>query len=158
MTAIVTVILGVFGAGIAFLKWRRDEFYRQHKERREIYEATRKMLYQVFHDGISEDVIREYGFRTLDAKFLFDDEMAHYLALVCQRIRQWYDAKSKSERLPSGPEKDVYERMAHEDIQWFIAQGDEGFNVRFKPFLQYVRHKPWRSLWSSSGPTQPQPR
>jgi hypothetical protein len=140
MTAIagivVTAILGLFGGGLAFLKWRRDEFYRQHKERREIYEATRNILYQVFNGGVSEDLIRAYGFQTLDAKFLFDEEMAKYLALVAQRVRQWHHAKSESKRLSPGPEKDTYEKMAREDIRWFTAQGDEGFTNRFRPFLK----------------------
>lgn len=142
MTAItgivVTAILGLFGGTLAFLKWRRDEFYRQQKERREIYEATRNILYQVFNGGVSEDQIRAYGFQTLDAKFLFDEEMAKYLALVAQRVRQWHYAKSESERLPPGPEKDTYEKMAREDIRWFTAQGDEGFTNRFRSFLKFA--------------------
>jgi len=128
--AVVGVVVGAFGAVIAFLKWRRDEFHRQHKERREIYEATRKILYDVFHDGISEDAIREYRFRTLDAKFLFDEEMASYLAELCQQITLWYHAKLKSNQ-------DEYKRIAHEALQWIIAQGDEhtGFDVRFRSYL-----------------------
>lgn len=100
---IFLAVIALLGAGIAACqmwiareKLRLDAFDRVYDRRVAIYEATRKFLGDVFDDtGISEEKIRAYGFFTLDAEFLFDDDMNNYLREILSHVAIWYHAKNK---------------------------------------------------------------
>jgi hypothetical protein len=102
-----------------------------------VYEATRNILASVYLQSISEDDIRVYGLRTLDAKFLFDDQLYRYLSEIHQRVAVWNDAKSHAEHSPPGDEEDEFERIQNENLNWIRQQGGEesGFASKFESFL-----------------------
>jgi hypothetical protein len=137
---------------IAQRKLDHDIFYMQYEKRFAVYEATRKVLANVFHGNLSDDDIRVYGLCTLDAQFLFDDdEVYKYLNKLCQRVAGWNYARLRSEQLPTGEEKDEFERITKENLHWIIQQGDEktGFAVKFAPFLRAYKpvKRPWWLRW-----------
>lgn len=138
----LVAMVGMWLAGrqmvIAQQRLQHDIFYRLFDMRFEIYKATREFLAQGFRDeGISEKEIQLYRLRTLEAKFLFDDELAKYLSEICQRITTWQHAVSKLKQLPAGQKDAGLEEMRIANYNWIVAQGDErtGFDTRFKPFL-----------------------
>ncbi|MGH7110524.1 MAG: hypothetical protein ACREFK_08850 [Stellaceae bacterium] len=91
---------------IAREKLRLDAFDRVYDRRVAIYEATRKFLGDVFSDtGMSEEKIHTYGFFTLDAEFLFDDNMYNYLGEILSHVTNWHHAKNKKNSETSEEEK-----------------------------------------------------
>jgi hypothetical protein len=135
-------VIGAWLAGrqmvIAQQRLQHDTFYRLFDMRFDVYKATREFLAQGFRDeGISEKDIQLFRLRTLEAKFLFDDELAKYLAEICQRVTIWQHSISKLAQLPHGQKDAGLEDMRVSNYNWIVAQGDEltGFDTRFKPFL-----------------------
>ena len=152
MQAVAVLIVAIVGVWIAARQMviandrlQIDKFDRLYVKRVAVYEATRKILAQVFGSGVSENDLRAYGLVALDAQFLFDDAMYQYLRQIRQRIAELnlIDAQP-TETLPS---HDDYKKRKTENLNWLIAQGDEysGFAVKFRPFL--VHNLPHRSLW-----------
>jgi hypothetical protein len=81
--------------------------------------------------------------QTLDAQFLFDEEMYKYLRELCWHVTTWINAKTSFERLAPGAEREAQEHLRVEQFNWLIKQGDEesGFATRFRPFLVFDRRK-----------------
>ena len=74
---------------IAQRKLDHDIFYMQYEKRFAVYEATRKVLANVFHGNLSDDDIRVYGLCTLDAQFLFDDDEVTNISI--NFVSEWPD-------------------------------------------------------------------
>ena len=147
---IIAIVVAVFGTWVAAQqmqiardKLQHDAFGWQYDRRVAVYEATRKFLGAGFRGDISEDEIRSYGLYTLDAQFLFDDQMYKYLREICTRVTAWRSAALSAERTRPGGERTEFERMRTENLHWIIQQGDEytGFAVKFRPFLVFKRAK-----------------
>ena len=85
--ALVGALIAWQQMAIARRKLQHDVFYRQYDRRVAVYEATRKFLGDVFHRNISDDDIRVYGLCTLDAQFLFDEEMYNILPKFVSELR-----------------------------------------------------------------------
>jgi len=153
MQSVALLVVALIGAWIAARQMviandrlQMDKFDRLYAKRVAVYEATRKILGQVFQAGVSEEDIHVYGLCTLDAQFLFDDAMYQYLRGLRQRIAALGFADAKmADAAP--PEQSEYQRIRTENLNWIIQQGDEhsGFAVRFRPFL--VHQLPQRGLW-----------
>lgn len=123
---------------IAQQRLEHDVFYRLFDMRFEVYKATREFLARGFREErIAENDIQLYRLRTLEAKFLFDDDMGKFLGEICQRVTAWQHAKSELEQLPDGQRDPGLEQIRATNLSWIIAQGDErtGFDTRFKTFL-----------------------
>jgi hypothetical protein len=152
LQALLVPVVAVVGAGIAIVQmmiaWRRfqhDEFYNQYDKRFAVYAATRDFLAKGFQGQISEADIRAYGLHTLDAKFLFDDdgEMFKYLDSIRYHVAVWQDAESHLEGLRAGEDRDAWEGIRKENVEWIRAQ-DRPFDLNFGRFLKYRRHRwPW---------------
>lgn len=154
--AVVVAAFGVWVAArqmlIAHDKLRHDAFEKLYDRRVAVYEATRKFLRDVFFGDISDDEIRSYGLKTLDAQFLFDDDLCKYLKDVCFHVTAWSNAKSSAGCEPHSDEHSESNRIMREHLDWIIQQGDEqtGFTGRFVPFLKYRPiHRPWFLRWPS---------
>lgn len=153
---ILAVVVAGFGAWIAarqmliaYDKLQHDAFDKLYDRRVAVYEATRKFMADVFVGNISDDEIRAYGLKTLDARFLFDDSLHAYLRQVCFQITAWHHAKSSEQSQPPGDEKEAYNKMKHEHLAWITQQGDE-FTQRFMPYLKFTPVKqPWFLRWPS---------
>jgi|SRR5271155_1966186 len=136
---------------IAREKLRLDAFDRLYNRRVAIYEATRTFLAAVFHDNISEDDIEDYGLKTSDAQFLFDENLFNYLRGVHSRVTQWRKANceaEKTEQAHHGDERDAFLRIGREQLKWITEQGDHRFPLRFGKFIVYrpAQH-PWYLRW-----------
>lgn len=133
---------------IADDKLQLDTFERQYERRFAVYEATRKILGDVFRN-ISEDDIREYGLSMLSAEFLFDNELWKYLKDIHSRVSIYNHAKSKVELVSSRDEDERAElqKVMEANLDWITQQDDErtGFSSRFRPFLSYTPAK--RAWW-----------
>jgi hypothetical protein len=109
-----------------------------------VYEATRTLLANVFHGNIAEADIRDYGLKTLDAQFLFDDNMHKFLTDVRNRVAAWHDADAAAEHETPGERKTAYLKMRSEHLTWITEQGDQRFPTRFERFLKYKpSNRPW---------------
>ena len=151
----VLAVIAAFGAWIgACQMWiarerlRLDAFDRVYNRRAvAIYEATRKFLGDVFND-MSEEKIRAYGLCTLDAEFLFDENMYNYLREVLSYVTEWHHAKTKGNAETSEETKQAYKAIAREKLDWITLQGDKRFPARFSMFLVYRPAKhPWYLRW-----------
>ena len=136
---------------IAREKLRLDAFDRLYIRRVAIYEATRTFLGAVFNDNISEADIKEYGLKTLDAQFLFDDNLFNYLREVLSRVAQWRKANFEAalaEQAHHEDTRDAYLRISEEQLKWITEQGDQRFPLRFVQFIVYKPAKhPWYLRW-----------
>lgn len=146
VVALVGVWISARQMVIANDKLQMDKFDRLYGKRVAVYEATRKILAQVYEGGVSEDDLRVYGLCALDAQFLFDDAMYKYLRELRQRIASIAFADENIAKA-APPEQAEYKRIRAENFDWLREQGDEysGFAVRFRPFL--VHNFPRRPLW-----------
>jgi hypothetical protein len=144
LQALAVPIFAGFGVWIAAQqmviaddKLRLDAFDRQYSKRVAVYEATRNILEQVFRNTLSEDDVRVYGVHALDAQFLFDDDVFKYLQQLRYRIGSWVDIQTNLGGPINIDERSEYERIAKENLDWIIKQGDPktGFSARFAPFL-----------------------
>jgi hypothetical protein len=162
LQALAVPIIGVFIGAFAGLiaarqmwiadeKLRLDTFDKRYDRRVALYEATRKVLGSVFRQTIiPEEELQAYGLYTLDAQFLFDQEMFLYLREILQRILSYNKAKSEIDRLPAGDTKGEFKKIRQRELDWIIQQGDDktGFATRFLPFLVYTpRLRPWWLRW-----------
>src|SRR5580692_11404829 len=136
--AIVGTLIAAGQMYIAQQKLKYDEFYRQYDKRFAIYEATRKILARVFDEerDLSEDEVRMYGLCTLDAKFLFNDEMAAFLRELHQRVAAWQQADWMVKNSPSTGAD--YKGIRRQYLDWIREQGNPGsmFSTAFDPFLR----------------------
>jgi hypothetical protein len=152
---IIVAVIAAFGAWIAACqmwiareKLRLDAFDRQYNRRVAIYEATRTFLADVFHGNISEADLREYGLKTLDARFLFDDNLNKFLNDVRDHVAGWSDANAAAEREPAGEDKSTHLRISSDHLKWITEQGDQRLPLRFMRFLVYKPAKhPWYLRW-----------
>lgn len=152
---VVGVVIALLGAliaasqmWIARQKLRLEAFDRQYNRRVAVYEATRTLLADVFHGNISEAKIRDHGLKTLDAQFLFDENLYKYLNEVRNNVAGWNDADMAAEREPPGEQRSKYLSMRNEHLHWIIEQGDQRFPLRFWRFLVFKESKrPWYLRW-----------
>jgi hypothetical protein len=145
----IFTVVGVWIAArqmvIANDRLQMEEFQRLYSRRVKVYEETRTLLAKVFSDdGVSEVELRTFGLYALDAQFLFDDEMYHYLKELRQRVASLTLVDSAQS---DSAERSEYIRIRKENLDWIVKQGDEhsGFAIRFKPFLAHSLPK--RSWW-----------
>jgi hypothetical protein len=148
ITAAVIAVFGVWVAAcqmwIAREKLRLDAFDRQYNRRVAVYEATRTLLANVFHGNISDADVRDYGLKTLDARFLFDRDLDNFLTEVRNRVAAWRDADSAVEGEQPGEQKNAYLNMRSQHLTWITEQGDQRFPARFERFLKYKStNRPW---------------
>jgi hypothetical protein len=121
---------------IAHDKVRRDAFDKLYDRRVAVFEATRKILADVFQGNISESDVKAYGLAILGAQFLFDNDMCKFLEEIHLRIAAWRDADSASGR-ETGAERAQFISIRNSQLNWIAEQGDERFTERFRPFLTY---------------------
>jgi hypothetical protein len=151
LQALAVPVIAFAGVLVAFQQARlaqnnliHDAFYRRYEKRLALFQATREFLASTFHPGISEEDIRAYGLRALDAKFLFDEPLYQYLHEIRQHVSAWHEADSRAKSETSPDTRAEYERIKTTNMSWIIAQGDESFPNRFVPFLMPEEIKrPW---------------
>jgi hypothetical protein len=148
---LVAAAIALFGAWVAACqmwiareKLRIDAFDRQYNRRVAVYEATRTLLADIFHKPVSEDMIRDFGWKTLDAQFLFNKQMYKFLSEVRNRVAIYANAEAHVLREPPGAEQDEYKKIYRQQLDWITEQGEQSFAERFEPFLVY---KPSRRPW-----------
>jgi hypothetical protein len=156
LSALSVPVFALIGAWIAARqmliadeKLRHDAFFRLYDRRVAAYEATRKILAAMYGGKSASEKEKEievYGLITLDAEFLFDKDMFNYLRQIHRRLSILVEADSSIHSLPPGAERDEYERIARENLDWVRQQGDDatGFQTKFADFLIFKATKrPW---------------
>lgn len=126
---------------IAREKLDHDKFEKLYDRRVAVYEATRAILASVYEKGgVTEDAIKAYGLKSLDAKFLFDENVYKYLREIRDRVAQYAYAIGSEKTQKSDDVKDEYRKIANLHLDWIWQQGDEhkGFDSRFKSYLIYT--------------------
>lgn len=151
---LVAAAIALFGAWVAASqmwiareKLRIDAFDRQYNRRVAVYEATRSLCEDVVKDNVTEDILKDFGLKTLDAQFLFDDRIYAFLSEVRNRVANYVDAGEYFLSEPPGAKKDKYKKICAEQLEWVLAHSDQSFPARFEPFLVYKSsRRPWY-LW-----------
>src|SRR5438105_2018099 len=84
---------------IARVKLQHDLFERRYK----VFDATRKLLISILVTGTaSEEARRAFALDTVDAVFLFDDDLARYLKEMGKRAVILQNTNRKLELMPMG--------------------------------------------------------
>lgn len=107
--AVVAALIAFQQMCIARQKLQMDAFARLYEQRKQVYEATREILSKVY-GSLSQDDLRVYGLKVLDAKFLFDEELSAYLKLILHYVGQWEHCNQMAQA-SSGAEKAEYRKM-----------------------------------------------
>jgi hypothetical protein len=156
MQAVALLVVGLVGVWISARQMviandrlQMDKFDRLYAKRVTVYEATRKILAQVFETSVSDIDLRAYGLIALDSQFLFDDSMYQYLREIRQRIVEinLINSQPPADTIPG---HDDYRKRKSDNMNWLIAQGDEhsGFAAKFRPFLVHdLPRRAWLLRW-----------
>jgi hypothetical protein len=129
-------------AKIAHNKLEHEIFEKLYDRRVAVFEATRDFLARVYDEkkgSITEDEVKAYGIKTLDAKFLFSNELYKYLRDVHFNVGAFAFEIECEKNENSIPVKMMHRRKANEHLLWINEQGDEntGFAAKFEAYLIY---------------------
>ena len=119
-------------AGLADVRLRRDLFDRRFK----VYVAARTFLFQAEQNArISDDALTSYVRGTLDAVFLFDQDVVDYLELMRKRASELRMARILIDQQQEvGPERAKAVDAEMKILEWFQAQF-EVLIAKFNPSL-----------------------
>ncbi len=129
-------------AKVARDKFEHDIFEKLYDRRVVVFEATRDIFARIYDPDKKEITAAEveaYGFKTLDAKFLFDEKLYRYLRDVHFHIGA-YSYQMYCENIEcSEEEREDHRRIAHNHLEWIHNQGNEytGFATKFEKYLIY---------------------
>jgi len=117
---------------IARVKLQHDLFERRYR----VFDATRKLLISVLVTGTaSEEAHRAFALDTVDAVFLFDDDLARYLEETGKHAVTLRSTNRKLELMPMGEQKTKSIDGMMEHQLWFNDQLTSLVDT-FKPFLK----------------------
>jgi len=152
--AAIIALAGVFTGArqmlIADEKLKHDIFYRRYDRRLALYQATRAFLARAFQTDMSDLEEREFGLLALDAQFLFDQELYHYLDEMRFRVSARRRASQRANAHPPGDERKASQKIEQQNLKWLIEQGDgaTGLTARFMPYLvEPPVKRPWWLRW-----------
>jgi hypothetical protein len=151
--AIPTLIISVIVAYIAIRQYQTNKKQQLINEERfkldlfdkrfKVYEATRILFFNIMQSGaeIDNQVRRDFGFKTLDAVFLFDETTSKYLEEVHKKASRLVSISIRYKTLPVGEKRDklVDEQMKIDD--WFNG---EYFKLQ-DTFSRYLKFKELKS-------------
>jgi hypothetical protein len=97
-----------------------------------VFDATRWFIAKAYSLGkVTSEQEREFTLATIDAEFLFNDELAAYI----EEIRQHVGKLQAYNAMLEGPERGDAEVLRLKEVQWFSEQADV-LKQRFRLFLK----------------------
>ena len=122
---------------IAEEKFNLDMFDKRFK----VFDATRTFFLKIIESGnINLQEIREFRVSTIDAVFLFDDEISKYLEEVIRKALKLQKIILKCKGLHAGTKRLILCKEQEEIVEWFHSQYLKLQNA-FSPYLKF---RVWR--------------
>lgn len=145
LLAVLTLVVAGAGALIAYNQFRIAEANLRlalFEKRYAVYQATLAFLRTVLGDcGASLQPHIEFGALTIDAEFLFDEDLMGYLRSINARAAHaaGISRSSDEERARRAAELSA-------DLQWLADQALE-LPVRFRPYMRFAQWRLQRPLY-----------
>ncbi|MCL1478525.1 MAG: hypothetical protein MH219_13840 [Marinobacter sp.] len=143
-SALAVPVIGFLGVYIAWKQWKTAAY--RHRmdlfdKRFEIYEATIDFILSIRGGGqVSDKCLAVFKEKTLPVRFLFNDEVADYIAEIRSQALDAQTFSQEAEGMDAGPEKIETQRKSSEARKWLYHQLDEEeLNKRFRKFLDLGR-------------------
>ncbi len=139
-SALAVPVIGFLGVYIAWKQWKTAAYrYRMDlvDKRFEIYEATIDFILSIRGGGqVSDRILAVFKEKTLPVRFLFNDEVAEYIAEIRSHALDAQTFSEEAEGTNAGPDKITIQRKSSEARKWLYHQlNEEGLNKRFRKFL-----------------------
>lgn len=142
-SALLTPMLGVLAAYIAWQQWRTNHLKLKHdlyERRLSVYTALMELLGHIMREARASDAqVFTFMQKIGESYFLFGQDIADYLDIIYKRS---IDLRSQNRMLDSGPSGlpvgEKRTKLADENgelLKWFSAQ----FEVAPKKFSRYMR-------------------
>jgi hypothetical protein len=135
-TFLVFVVAAV-GAWIAYQQMqtaRRKLRFDLFERRMKVFDATRNFCASILREGtMSREVERNFYLETMDAEFLFNEEISAYLETLRKQGLKLQLAENQLEW--SQENREAAATRSTELIEWFYKEL-EGLRSRFRGFLQ----------------------
>ncbi|KJS29359.1 MAG: hypothetical protein VR64_21320 [Desulfatitalea sp. BRH_c12] len=133
-------VIGFLGVYIAWKQWRTAAYrYKMDlfEKRFGVYEAILDFIMSIRGGGkISDQSLALFKERTLATRFLFDDEVADYVAEIRSRAIDIQTYSQETKGMDAGDEKIALQRKSSESRKWLYYQIDEKqLNQRFQKYL-----------------------
>lgn len=139
MSALLTILLAGIGTWIAYNQFRIAQANLRlalFEKRYAVYQATLTFLRTVVNDcGASLQPHKEFGALTIDAEFLFDEDLMGYLRSINARA-----ARAAGIARSSDEERAKAAAVFNADVTWLTDQVFE-LPVRFAPYMRFAQ---WR--------------
>lgn len=140
LSALAVPVIGFLGVYIAWRQWKTAAYrYRMDlfDKRFEIYKATIEFILSIRGGGqVSDESLAAFKERTLPVRFLFNDEVADYIAEIRSMAVDAQTFSQETEGMDAGPEKVATQRRSSEARKWLYRQLDEEeLNKRFRKLL-----------------------
>jgi hypothetical protein len=140
--SIATLFLSVAVIAIAALQWRvadnklrLDLFDRRYK----VYDAARNFVASIIREAtVTDSQLAEFNIGTSDAKFLFEPDVAEYLAEIRRRAHSLRTTRQLLEKRPTSD--DELARLAQSEnasVVWLSDQFSEMTKI-FTPYLGFA--------------------
>lgn len=143
-SALAVPVIGFLGVYIAWKQWKTAAYrYRMDlfEKRFEIYEATIDFILSIRGGGqVSDQCLAVFKEKTLPVRFLFNDEVADYIAQIRSQALDAQTFSQEAEGMGASPEKLEFQRKSSEARKWLYQQLDEAeLNKRFRKSLDLGR-------------------
>lgn len=144
LSALAVPVIGFLGVYIAWKQWKTAAYRYKldlFDKRFEIYEATIDFILSIRGGGqVSDKSLAVFKEKTLPVRFLFNDEVADYIAELRSQALDAQTFSQEAEGMDAGPEKIAIQRKSSEARKWLYHQLDEEkLNKRFRKFMDFGR-------------------
>jgi hypothetical protein len=153
MTDIATIIIAVIVAYIGFLQYqtnKRQQLVNEDKlrldlfdKRFKVFDDTRELFqkaYSTVVGPIDKQAIHEFNIMTIDALFLFDENISEYLELAQIKANRFNSIYTQCKNLPIGTQRDKLYEEKGEIGEWFVG-GHSNLQTLFSSYLSFELSK-----------------
>src|SRR6266540_3624673 len=144
LAAALTPTIALLGIYIA---WRQHRLQREklrlalYERRFKVYRALMDFLGAVIRDAVvSVEGHRRFRIETAEAEFLFEKEVAAYLADVSKRALRFRELNERlrANAMPMGVDRTTVVEEESAELTWLSAQVEAGAGI-FSPYLSFSK-------------------
>ena len=140
MTALITILIGIFVAFVGYQQWilNREKFKLDLFEKRfAVYKACQVFLTQIMVTGdVKFEVLQDFRSNTQDSVFLFDNDVVDYINKIDKKSLESATLFKKLEALPVGDKRSEVCEKVSDLIGYLIKELPNLKNV-FQPYLKF---------------------
>lgn len=129
LTAILTIVIAIIGTIIGIQQFRINRTKLRlalYKERKLIYNEIEQFIATILRDDkISLERIQEFSRNTKNARFLFDEEINHYLNEIVKKAFDFYTSTEKPDEV-----------AFHKELFLWFEKENKNLRDKFEKYLQ----------------------